>query len=67
MLWADQVLALDGVNAQIASDLARSLDHWKRLAEPYRSAAHEALRRVAAKADLSNDVREVVEKALAEG
>ena len=67
VLWADQVLALDGVNAQIASDLARALDHWKRLAEPYRSAAHEALRRVAAKADLSDDVREVVEKALAEG
>jgi aminopeptidase N len=36
------------------------------LAEPYRSAACEALKRVAAKADLSNDVREVIERALAD-
>jgi aminopeptidase N len=35
------------------------LDRWKKLAEPYRSAAREAIARVAAKTDLSNDVREV--------
>ena len=46
--------------------LARALDRWNKLAEPYRSAAREALARVAAKADLSNDVREVVGRALAE-
>jgi aminopeptidase N len=34
------------------------------LAEPYRSAAREAIARVAAKTDLSNDVREVVGRAL---
>ncbi|MEY4123182.1 MAG: Aminopeptidase, partial [Pseudomonadota bacterium] len=34
------------------------------LAEPYRSAAHVAIQRVAAKTDLSNDVREVVSRAL---
>jgi aminopeptidase N len=45
--------------------LARALDRWSTLAEPYRSAAREALARVAAKADLSNDVREVVSRALA--
>jgi len=33
--------------------------------EPLRSAACEALTRVAAKSDLSNDVREVVDRALA--
>jgi aminopeptidase N len=32
----------------------------EKLAEPYRSAAREAIARVAAKTDLSNDVREVV-------
>ena len=42
-----------------------SLDRWNKLAEPYRSAAREAIGRVAAKADLSNDVREVVSRALA--
>jgi aminopeptidase N len=34
------------------------------LAEPYRSAAQEAMQRVRNKADLSNDVREVLERAL---
>ncbi|MDO4794746.1 MAG: aminopeptidase N [Brachymonas sp.] len=66
VFWADQVLALDAINAHMAADLARALDHWKRLAEPYRSAAAEAIRRVAAKPDLSADVREVVSRALAD-
>ena len=64
VLWADQVLALDAINAQMAASLARAMDHWSRLAEPYRSAACEAIRRVAAKPDLSADVREVVSRAL---
>ena len=65
VFWADQVLALDAINPQVAARLARALDRWSRLAEPYRTAAHEAIARVAAKADLSNDVREVVTRALA--
>jgi aminopeptidase N len=48
----------------VAARLARALDRWRSLAEPYRSAAHEAIKRVAAKSDLSNDVREVVTRAL---
>jgi aminopeptidase N len=36
------------------------------LAEPFKSAAREAIARVAAKTDLSSDVREVVSRALAE-
>jgi aminopeptidase N len=36
------------------------------LVEPYRSGAREALQRVAAKPDLSNDVREVIDHALAD-
>jgi aminopeptidase N len=40
------------------------MDRWNALAEPYRSAAREAIARVAAKADLSDDVREVVTRAL---
>ena len=43
-----------------------ALDRWKKLAEPYRSAAREAIARVAAKAELSKDVREVVSRALAD-
>nr|MBP7453677.1 aminopeptidase N C-terminal domain-containing protein [Ottowia sp.] len=63
--WADRVLELDALNPQVASRLARAMDGWARLAEPYRSAAREAIARVAAKPALSNDVREVVTRALA--
>jgi aminopeptidase N len=62
--WSEQVLALDAINPQVAARLARAMDRWSRLAEPYRSAAKVAIERVAAKADLSNDVREVISRAL---
>jgi aminopeptidase N len=64
VFWSEQVLALDAINPQVAARLARAMDRWSRLAEPYRSAAKVAIERVAAKADLSNDVREVVSRAL---
>ncbi len=64
VFWADRVLELDAINPQIASRLARALDRWSVLAPALRGAAHEALVRVAAKPDLSTDVREVVELAL---
>ena len=62
--WSEQVLALDAINPQVAARLARAMDRWARLAQPYRDAAKVAIERVAAKADLSNDVREVVNRAL---
>ena len=65
VFWSERVLELDAINPQVAARLARALDRWSRLAEPYRSAAREAIARVAAKPDLSNDVREVVGRALA--
>ncbi|MFT4194922.1 aminopeptidase N [Ottowia sp.] len=65
VFWADRVLELDALNPQVAARLARALDAWARLAEPYRAAAREAIARVAARPDLSNDVREVVTRALA--
>lgn len=66
VFWADRVIEIDGINPQVASRLARVMDRWKKLAEPYRSAAREAIARVAAKPDLSNDVREVITRALAD-
>jgi aminopeptidase N len=66
VFWSERVMELDGFNPQVAARLARALDRWKKLAEPYRSAAREAIARVAAKTDLSNDVREVVSRALAD-
>jgi aminopeptidase N len=64
VFWAEQLLALDALNPQLASRLARAMDRWAALAEPYRSAAREAIARVAAKADLSADTREIVNRAL---
>ena len=64
VFWSERVLELDSTNPQVAARLARAMDRWKKLAEPYRSAAREAIARVAAKTDLSNDVREVVSRAL---
>ena len=64
VFWSERVLELDAINPQVAARLARALDRWSKLAEPYRTAAREAIARVAAKPDLSNDVREVVTRAL---
>jgi aminopeptidase N len=64
VLWADQLLEIDALNGHVAGRMARAMDRWASLAEPYRSAAREAIVRVAAKADLSSDVREVVTRAL---
>jgi aminopeptidase N len=66
VFWSDRVIELDAINPQVAARLARALDRWKKLGEPYRGAAREAIARVAAKTDLSNDVREVVTRALAD-
>src|SRR5262249_54559287 len=64
VFWADRVLELDAINPQLASRLARAMDRWSTLVEPYRSAAREAIARVAGKAELSSDVREIVTRAL---
>jgi aminopeptidase N len=64
VFWADRVLELDARNPQLAGTLARVMDRWRHLAEPYRGAAREAIARVAARPDLSNDVREIVTRAL---
>ena len=63
--WSDRVIELDAINPQVAARLARALDRWSKLAEPYRSAAQEAIARVASRPDLSKDTHEVVTRALA--
>ncbi|WP_395060372.1 aminopeptidase N [Polaromonas sp.] len=66
VFWSERVIELDAINPQVAARLARALDRWSKLAEPYRSAAREAIARVAAKSDLSKDTHEVVSRALAD-
>jgi aminopeptidase N len=63
-LWAEQVVAIDRKNSQLASRLARSLDRWSRFEPARRALMKQALERVAADEKLSPDVREVVSKAL---
>ncbi|WP_426173988.1 aminopeptidase N [Massilia sp. TWR1-2-2] len=63
--WAEQVIALDALNPQVASRLARSLDRWRRYAAALQAQMKKALQKVAGGKKLSNDVREVVCKALA--
>ncbi|WP_250450724.1 aminopeptidase N [Caballeronia sp. ATUFL_M2_KS44] len=62
--WAEQVIALDALNPQVAARLARGLEMWRRFAPQLREKMHAALTEVASKVK-SRDVREVVEKALA--
>ncbi len=64
VLWAERLLELDTANPKLAGSFARTMDRWARLCEPYRSAAREAIARVAAKPDLCDDVREIVTRAL---
>jgi len=66
VFWSERVIELDAINPQVAARLARAMDRWKKLAEPWRTAAREAIARVAAREGLSNDVREVVTRALAD-
>jgi aminopeptidase N len=63
--WAEQVIALDALNPQVASRLARSMDRWRRYAPALQTQMKKALQKVASVKKLSNDVREVVSKALA--
>ena len=67
VFWADRVVEVDAFNPQLAARLARTMDRWSHLAEPWRGAAREALTRIAARAELSDDVREIIGKALASG
>ena len=62
--WADRVLELDAGNPQLAARIARVMDRWTRLVEPYRGHARAAIERVAGHPDLSSDVREIVAHAL---
>jgi aminopeptidase N len=63
--WAEQVIALDALNPQVASRLSRAMDRWRRYAPALQAHMKKALQQVAGQGKLSNDVREVVSKALA--
>jgi len=62
--WAEQVLALDALNPEIAARLARALDNWGRFVPALRTPMQAALQRVRGHAGLSRNVLEIVSKAL---
>ena len=63
--WAEQVIALDAINPQVAARLARALDRWRKYTPALQASMQAALEQVAATKTLSNDVAEVIGKALA--
>jgi aminopeptidase N len=63
---ADRILALDPANPQVASRLSTAFKSWRMLEPGRRARAEAALRRLAAGPNLSRDVGDIVERALAE-
>ena len=62
--WAEQVIALDAINPQVAARLARTLDRWRKYTPVLQASMKAALEKVSASSKLSNDVAEVIGKAL---
>ena len=63
-LWAEQVIALDEINPQVAARLARTLDRWRKYTPQLQASMKSALEKVVTKKNLSNDVAEVIGKSL---
>jgi aminopeptidase N len=63
---AEQILALDPHNPQIAARLAARLSHWRRYDQQRQQLMRAELHKIAAAPKLSRDVYEVVNKSLAE-
>lgn len=63
--WAEQVIALNALNPQVAARLARTLDRWRKYTPALQEKMQQALQYVADSPDLSRDVHEVISKALA--
>ncbi|WP_026075654.1 aminopeptidase N [Noviherbaspirillum massiliense] len=63
--WAEQVIALNAINPQVAARLARTLDRWRKYTPALQAKMRAALQQVAGAKTLSKDVLEVVTKSLA--
>ncbi len=62
---AEQVIALDPHNAQVAARMARSFDRWRKFDAAHQAHAQAALMRIRDTEGLSKDTFEVVSRALA--
>ena len=61
---AEQVIAIDAFNPQVAARMARAFDRWRKFDAGRRQHASAALARIRDTSGLSNDVAEIVSKAL---
>jgi aminopeptidase N len=62
---SDQVIALNSLNPQVASRMARAFDRWKKFDEQRKVHAKAQLERIRDHEGLSRDVMEIVVKSLA--
>ena len=62
--WAEQVVALDRSNPQVASRMARALEGWRKFTPEIQTRIRAALEKVAGEQGLSPDLAEIVGKAL---
>jgi len=62
---ADEIIALNGLNPQIAARMARAFDRWKKFDAARQAKARAELERIRDTDGLSKDVAEIVTKALA--
>jgi aminopeptidase N len=62
---ADQVIALNQMNPQVAARMARAFDRWRKFDAGRQAHAKAALERIRDTDKLSKDVAEIVGKALA--
>jgi aminopeptidase N len=63
---ADKILALDPANPQLASRMSTAFKSWRALEAGRRGRAQAALKRVSEAPDLSRDVGDIVQRALAD-
>ncbi|HZN27293.1 MAG TPA: aminopeptidase N [Burkholderiales bacterium] len=61
---ADQVIALDALNPQVAARIARAFDRWRKFDSIRQAHARAALERIGRTTGLSKDVAEIATKAL---
>ena len=62
--WAEQVIALNKLNPQVAARLVRTLDHWQKYTPVLKKQMKLALQKVESSKGLSKDVQELIAKAL---
>ncbi|HED65776.1 MAG TPA: DUF3458 domain-containing protein, partial [Planctomycetes bacterium] len=63
---ADKVLALDGINPQVASRMVSAFNPWRRFDKARQAKMKGELERIRSKEGLSRDVTEIVGRALAD-